>query len=337
MFGLAKMMRDGRTLPGTQTPYLLRCGEGERYLVGSQLATVIARPQDTRGLLECVIWSGGKGAAMPAHVHARGHEALLVLDGELEVIAGEVRASLTRGDYASIPPRTRHSYRMLAHGTKLAIWTINGAAYQFCQSFGTPFEGMAYPPDASNEIETKDKADTSFAASDTTPDLPVHVVEAGEGERLLAGDQLFTFLAHQGQTHGAFIALMTAGPTGTPIPKHFHEKHTETFLCLDGRMTMWANDDELELAPGDFLHVPAGTIHAYRLDSPYTRFAGVLSPGLFEPFFRAMCEPYEGHTFPVVPGPVRFDRVMRQLHELDLKLVGPPPGPPPGATRPPSS
>ncbi len=321
-------MTHERTLPGSVAPYLLRCGEGERYLVGSQLATVIARPQDTGGLLECVVWSGGKGAAMPAHAHARGHEALLVLDGELDVTAGNVRASLTRGDYVSIPPRTPHSYRMLAHGTKLAVWTINGAAHEFCQSIGKPFEGMAYPPESSGQIEISHAPDTSAAAGDAAPDLPAYVVEAGEGERLLAGDQLFTFLSNQGHTHGAFIALMTAGPTGHPIPKHFHEKHTETFLCLDGRMTMWAGERELELAAGDFLHVPAGTVHAYRLDSPYTRFAGVLSPGVFEPFFRAMCEPYEGHTFPVVPGPVRFDRVMRQLHELDLKLVGPPPGRP---------
>ena len=60
---------DGRSLPGTCAPYLIRDGEGERYLVGSQLATVIARPEDTAGRLECVIWSGGKGASMPIHRH----------------------------------------------------------------------------------------------------------------------------------------------------------------------------------------------------------------------------------------------------------------------------
>jgi quercetin 2,3-dioxygenase len=342
------MMTDGRLLPGTCAAYLMRDGEGERYLVGSQLATVIARPEDTAGRLECVIWSGGKGALMPGHRHQRGHEAVLVLNGRVELSAGTRRSVLSRGDYASIPPGTSHAHRMLAHGTKLAVWTINGAATQLCKTAGTPFGGMAYPPELASNMSPAGleslsaEADTQDVRGYHTDQGELHPqdgdigaepywVESGEGERLLAGDQLFTFLSHQGHTHGAFIALMTAGPIGAPIPKHFHEQHIESFLLLDGRMTMWVNDEEMQLSSGDFLHVPPGTIHSYRLDSPYTRFAGVLSPGLFEPFFRAMCEPWSGHTFPVVPGPVRFDRVMQRLHELDLKLVGPPPGPPPGA------
>ena len=71
----------------------------------------------------------------------------------------------------------------------------------------------------------------SFSVRTPTSAPNRYRVESGEGERLLAGDQLFTFLSHQGHTNGAFIALMTAGPSGGPIPKHFHEQHTETFLC----------------------------------------------------------------------------------------------------------
>jgi quercetin 2,3-dioxygenase len=336
---------DGRTLPGACAPYLMRDGEGERYLVGSHLATVIARPDDTAARLECVVWSGGKGASMPMHQHQHGHEAVLVLDGRVELSIGTRRSVLSRGDYASLPPGTPHGHRLLAHGTKVVTWTVGGGAYQLCKEAGEPFAGVAYPPDAPPDVlpatlaALPPAADTAVVSVAPTADqelLPQttdigampYCVDSGDGERLLAGDQLFTFLSHQGHTNGAFIALMTAGPRGVPIPKHFHEQHTESFLCLDGRMTMWANDEETTLTSGDFLHVPPGTIHSYRLDSPYTRFAGVLSPGLFEPFFRAMCEPWSGHTFPVTPGPVRFDRVMQRLHELDLKLVGPP-GPPP--------
>ncbi len=73
--------------------------------------------------------------------------------------------------------------------------------------------------------------------------------------------------------------------------------------------------------------MPAGTVHSYRLDSHFTRFVGLLAPGIFERFFRTMCDPYDSHIFPQNPKPVRFDRVIQRLHELDLKLVGPP-GPP---------
>src|SRR5476649_864843 len=66
------------TLPGTNEAYFLRDGEGERYIVGGQLATVIARPEDTGGRLEAVVVSGRKGAAFPLHEHPKGHEAILL-------------------------------------------------------------------------------------------------------------------------------------------------------------------------------------------------------------------------------------------------------------------
>jgi quercetin 2,3-dioxygenase len=141
---------------------------------------------------------------------------------------------------------------------------------------------------------------------------------------MIAGQDLFAFLAHQGNTGGQFISVTTQGPPGDRIPDHFHEKHTETFFCFDGKMTMWADGNEISFFPGDFLHVPAGTVHSYRIDAPFTRFMGVLAPGLFEPFFRIMCDPYDGHIFPLEPKPFRFDRILQHLSELDLKLVGDP-------------
>lgn len=86
-------------------------------------------------------------------------------------------------------------------------------------------------------------------------------------------------------------------------------------------MTMWGDGEELRLIPGDFLHVPAGTVHSYRLDSDYTTFVGLLSPGIFERFFRTLCDPDDARIFPIAAGPARFDRIMRNLGDLDLTLV----------------
>lgn len=48
-------------LPNTVAPYLLRRGEGKRYLFGKQLATVIANFQSTGDILSAAILSGPKG------------------------------------------------------------------------------------------------------------------------------------------------------------------------------------------------------------------------------------------------------------------------------------
>jgi len=289
------------SLPGTFASYFIRSGHGPQQARGDHHATLIARHEDTNGLLAAAILWGDKGAGLPTHRRDVGHEALLVLDGRLELTMGSQRAVLDRGAFANIPPGTSHSYRMLGHSTRVLQW-ISGAT--------------------AITMLSMEAAGSDVALLDSPPASAMpYAIEAGAGERLLAGDQLFAFLATQANTDGRFIVLSTMGPAGERIPKHFHERHTETFFCLDGAMTMWAGEEEIAMAPGDFMHVPPGTIHAYRLDSPYTKFVGFLAPGLFEPFFRAMCEPYAGYMFPPTPGPIRFDRVMAQMAELDLKLV----------------
>jgi quercetin 2,3-dioxygenase len=155
-----------------------------------------------------------------------------------------------------------------------------------------------------------------------------YVLAAGEGERMMAGDTLFTFLTDQRQSGGRFIALMTEGPKGRRIPNHLHEKHTETFFCLTGCVSMTAGVEYAALRPGDFMHVPAGTPHTFQLTGNTTRFIQFHAPGLNEPFFRYMCDPCEDYTFLQPPPPFRFDRVMQHLGELDLKfLAEQPPGP----------
>lgn len=86
---------------------------------------------------------------------------------------------------------------------------------------------------------------------------------------------------------------------------------------------MWADGQEIQLNHGDFLHVPAHTVHSYRLDSHYTKMVGVLVPCLFEPFFRTLGEPYAGHSFPSEPQTLRFDRVLQNIEALDLKVLKP--------------
>jgi quercetin 2,3-dioxygenase len=333
----------GDHLPGVKQPYLMRAGEGERTLFGGQLATVIARNQDTGGLLEVIVLSGGKGAAFPLHRHKKCHESLYVLDGNLELWIDGKRALLNRGDFASIPAGSTHAYRMLGHRTQVLSWAVDGDLAKMYSIAGQPYAGHVHPASSPSDIsgETlaamQNSTDVEFSDSTIPSTAPIlapvtappktgepFLIESGEGERLIAGQQLFAFLAHQGNTSGKFISLTTQGPAGERIPDHFHEKHTETFFCIDGKMTMWADGQEIPLLPGDFLHVPPGTVHSYRLDTPYTKFLGILTPGLFEPFFRTLCDPYDGYIFPLVPQPLRFDRVLQKLGELDLKLVGPP-------------
>jgi quercetin 2,3-dioxygenase len=174
----------------------------------------------------------------------------------------------------------------------------------------------------------------------TVPDGVVpYVIASGGGIRRIVGCELYILLATNANTNGEFLVLDNIGPAGNAIIQHLHEQHTETFFCTAGQMTMWNNGAQHQMQPGDFLHVPPGTIHSFRLDAHCTRFFSVLAPGIFEPFFHALGSPYDGFIFPPEPGPARFDRLMQKVQagELDLKVVGPPPDGSPGPGRPPGA
>ena len=331
-------------LPQQQAPYKLDAGEGARYAFGSQLATNIAAPGQLNQAAGGWLLTGAKSAGFPLHRHARTHEALFVMAGAIHLRLGDELFLLTAGDYVSIPPGAPHSYEFLDHHGKLLSWTFGGNAADAYVALGIPYAGTIYSEQSDaidwtrldHGVDTEilaaaPAASSSYSAklSSAPQGMLPFVLASGEGERMIAGDQLYTILGNQTHSNGVFISLLTEGPIGPAIPRHQHEKVTELFHCLNGRMEMFAGDRYVMLDPGDFLHVPPRTPHSFQLKKHDTRFLGFVTPGHFEPFFRYLCEPFDGHRYPLVPPPFRFDRVIQHLAELDLTLLERPAGPPP--------
>jgi len=327
-----------------QAPYKLDAGDGVRYAFGNHLATRIARPRELRQPAAGTILTGAKGARFPVHRHGATHEALFVLDGVVALTLGDCSYLLTPSDYVNIPPGTPHGYEFVDHRGKLLSWTFGGDAAEAYARLGKPYAGNVYS-ECGNAVDwalLEEAADTELVKTAAheecawsskllaSPDGPVpFVLAASEGERMIAGDQVYTILGNSTHSNGVFIALLTEGPIGMPIPRHRHEKVTELFHCLNGQMEMFVGDGFLTLDPGDFLHVPPKTTHSFQLKKHDTRFLGFVTPGDFESFFRYLCVPFEGHRYPLVPPPFRFDRVIQHLSELDLTIVERPGGPPP--------
>jgi Uncharacterized conserved protein, contains double-stranded beta-helix domain len=339
---LADLFATGE-LPGKQRLYALRNGQGEFHLVGGQVATLIARGQDSDGLFEAAILTGAKGATIPLHVHEATDEAFFVLDGKVELWLDGKSHLLSRGDYAAVPAGTQHGHVMHSWRTRIVTWTTGSRVGAMYPALGEPFSRPVQPETVDNAIPAvklqaaEAVADVKFIADAptfgppqivTASELPTtkvpYVLQEGEGERLVAADQVFSFLQTQASSGDTSITVMTEGPAGQAIPEHYHQEHTENFFCLDGLMTMWVNGQEVKLYPGDYMQVPALNIHSYRLDAPYTRFLGWLTPGIFEPFFRLVGDSYQGHVFPLDPPPFRFDRVLAHINEIDLHVVNPP-------------
>lgn len=335
-------------LPGQAIPYFVRNDEGQRHLVGGMALNVIARGEDTGKLYEMFTWTGGRDAGLPMHSIARSHEALYVMEGQLELWVGRDHHLMSKGDYASIPPGVPFAFTMRSHRTKVFNWSTGDGVAAAMSAMGTPYEGHVQPEDAKPGLDAA--ALKAAAAAGTVRWLPApaasparpvtnatlpdgvrpYVLAAGEGERYVAGDQVYTYLGDVRSSAGRFLAVMTEGPAGQMIPPHFHALHTEVFVPTEGSLTMIANAQTLVARPGDVVHLPAGTIHAYQLNDHYTQFLGFLTPGVFDDFFRSLGDAYAPHVYPQHPGPLRFDRILRKIDQLDLYLVG---GKPPAAAQ----
>ncbi len=63
--------------------------------------------------------------SVATHVHPGEPEALIILDGEVELHGSMGVARLAPGDVVFIPPDTEHGLRTPNGGRWLAVWPIN--------------------------------------------------------------------------------------------------------------------------------------------------------------------------------------------------------------------
>jgi quercetin 2,3-dioxygenase len=136
----------------------------------------------------------------------------------------------------------------------------------------------------------------------------------GEGEKAIVIDSLFTVLLSADETGGQFGVFTLDAPKGDAIPAHSHGSHHEIFYVVRGGVTVFLDDEAgerrvCELGVGDVGYVPAGIVHAYRVEEDDTRVLGV-STGGFERFFQTLGEPTDADRYPAsplgLPPPERF-------------------------------
>ena len=78
----------------------------------------------------------------------------------------------------------------------------------------------------------------------------------GEAWTIPTSNSAFRFLATGKETEGAFAIVSTRGNHDKPIGFHYHNEAHDVFLCMKGRINVWAGDQARTLEPGDFASAP---------------------------------------------------------------------------------
>lgn len=58
------------------------------------------------------------------------------------------------------------------------------------------------------------------------------------------------------ESDDAFAIVSSGGSQSDPVGFHYHREAHDVFLCLQGNVNIWANDECRTLSSGDFASVP---------------------------------------------------------------------------------
>ncbi|MBM6443994.1 cupin domain-containing protein [Pseudomonas mohnii] len=115
----------------------------------------------------------------------------------------------------------------------------------------------------------------------------VHVIDAGNvpAPVNVVGETI-TILAG-GDLSKPFEVHIQEGVQGGGPPPHFHP-WDEAFLVIDGQVEVTVEGKATTISAGGYVHIPGGSVHAYKNISPTARMIGVVSDPRGGQFFAAM-------------------------------------------------
>jgi quercetin dioxygenase-like cupin family protein len=115
----------------------------------------------------------------------------------------------------------------------------------------------------------------------------VHVIDAGNiPQPVNVVGEAITILAG-GDLTKPFEVHIQEGVQGGGPPPHFHP-WDEAFLVLEGQVEVTVEGRSTTVSTGDYVHIPGGSVHAYKNISPTAKIIGVVSDPRGGQFFAAM-------------------------------------------------
>jgi mannose-6-phosphate isomerase-like protein (cupin superfamily) len=154
----------------------------------------------------------------------------------------------------------------------------------------------------------------------------VSICRADQGEPRWAMGSLFELLVGAESTGGGLGAALVTQPPGLATPTHIHTRESEAWFVLDGTVTYRAGSDLVMLGKGDFIYLPSGVPHAFRVTgSRPIRYLALAFPGDLLDIYTEIGVPATERRLPDggIP-PADVDAWLRLAPSFGLQVVGPP-------------
>ncbi len=95
-------------------------------------------------------------------------------------------------------------------------------------------------------------------------DRRIRVIQPDDRVRVTfgAGDE-YRYLATGGDTDGQYFLVEAIVPPGGGPPAHIQTREEEAFYVLEGHLTFYGDDGEVQAGPGTYLNIPKGAKHRF--------------------------------------------------------------------------
>lgn len=126
------------------------------------------------------------------------------------------------------------------------------------------------------------------------PNDPAHIPAGSTSPVLFMEQHVFRFLVNSDDTGGQYSTMEIVSEPGSGPGPHIHEDAEESFYVLDGDVTFRLDGRDYEASTGDFIHIPRGTTHQFKVGSRAARLLASFSPAGAEQHFQTLGVPLEG-------------------------------------------
>jgi quercetin dioxygenase-like cupin family protein len=147
-----------------------------------------------------------------------------------------------------------------------------------------------------------------------------------EGEQLWFVGTLVTIRVPGEAVNGRFDLSEFLLPHHASPPLHTHPQD-ESFILLDGQLTVQAGDERFEVESGGIAVFPAGVGHTFRVESETARMLVISTPAGLEHLYREAGVPAKAPTLPPPDTPRPSSKELARIFGAHGQVnLGPPLG-----------
>ncbi len=132
---------------------------------------------------------------------------------------------------------------------------------------------------------------------DTPPSSPKpYVIRHLQGTKATALGFVFRVLVSTESSGGAFTMLTVTGPITQPLTPHYHPESIETFYCLKGHGSFFAQNSARVLFQNDFHLLAPSNNHTIQFQDLDSEYSVAIQPAGIEKLYEALGASYKSST-----------------------------------------